>query len=413
MGAVSTTTPQVYGTYHTPLSTIENTAMASWSGFIYQGLCALQHALKLLDQDWDSAITKLLSLEAYEDFAVLNQKGEIESFHQCKCYQSSVDFTNECQKMSDKQEYWANVHHKLAAANVDMYMHSNQTHKLACGVEQYEFIAGKKTCDPFSVYAMIEVLVGDLMRKRNIPGSSKNKTNELIALVSETVSYIHKESIRKPGQGFVTACGRPILFTELADVINSVSDNYKYEECILSCRYHLMVNLENRLYTKKDANADRIRSFIEALNNLEYIELKELVARLFPDIHISSDTNVANLFNNDRSDYLFNVINETTTPIDLTQFSWTAPNGDLQSPSTLGSGRDPEEYCVGIVNNPDAGVLRRDYRWIVGDVKYPVEDIDEAANSITSTVPMDYTDVTKPNKIGIIDIKTKNNEDYL
>lgn len=412
MGSASST-PQVYGTYHTPLTTIENTAMASWSGFIYQGICALQYALKLLDQDWDSAITKLLSLEAYEDFAVLDQNGNIESFHQCKCYQSSADFTKECQRMSDKQEYWANVHHRLAAANVDMFMHSNQTHTLSCGVKQYAFLAGKTTCDPFSVFAMIEVQVRDLMKKRNIPGSSKNKTNELIALVSKTVSYIHKESIRNPGQGFITACQHPILFTELASVINNAYDNYKLEECILSCRYYLMVNLENRLYTKRDANVERIRNFIEALNNLEYIELKELIMRLFPDIHISSDTNVADLFNRDRSDFLFNVINETTNPIDLSQFSWSASNGELQSPSTLGSGRDPEEYCVGIVNNPDTGVLRRDYRWIVGDVKYSIEDIEEAAYSITSTVPMDYTDVTKPNKIGLKDIKTKNDEDNL
>lgn len=95
--------------YKTPLSTIENTAIASWSGFVYQGLCALHHTLVLLKSDWDLAIGKYLSLEAYEDFAILDSASKIESLHQCKCYSSPSDFSDECKKMADKEFYWNDV----------------------------------------------------------------------------------------------------------------------------------------------------------------------------------------------------------------------------------------------------------------------------------------------------------------
>ena len=81
------TNPSTFGKHNTLITTIENTAMASWSGFVYQGLCELQHVLSLLKTDWNNAITKQLSLEAYEDFAIIDDTGKIDSLHQCKCIQ--------------------------------------------------------------------------------------------------------------------------------------------------------------------------------------------------------------------------------------------------------------------------------------------------------------------------------------
>ena len=73
--------------------------------------------------------------------------------------------------------------------------------------------------------------------------------------------------------------------------------------------------------------------------------------------------------------------------------------------------KDPEEYCADIINNPYTSDLRRDYRWIVGDIEHCVDDIEEGAKIITGIVSTDYTDVTQVNKIGLKDINTKNNED--
>ena len=63
-----------------------NTAITTWSGFIYQGKVAIYHTLKILlgnlysDND--------LQLDAFEDFAILNNKKTI-SMHQVKAKKST------------------------------------------------------------------------------------------------------------------------------------------------------------------------------------------------------------------------------------------------------------------------------------------------------------------------------------
>ncbi len=64
-----------------------NTAISTWSGFIYQGKVALFHAIKLLTEDSNPSQFNL-QLDSLEDFAVLNGE-EIISIHQVKAVKSS------------------------------------------------------------------------------------------------------------------------------------------------------------------------------------------------------------------------------------------------------------------------------------------------------------------------------------
>lgn len=86
-------------------SIITHAAIASWAGFVYQGLCALCVAMeKLLDED--EATTWYLNIEGYEDFAILDADKHILSFHQCKDYKAKKDWKDEFEKMVDKRAYW-------------------------------------------------------------------------------------------------------------------------------------------------------------------------------------------------------------------------------------------------------------------------------------------------------------------
>ena len=58
-------------------------AIASWAGFVYQGICALCVAMeKLLSEQ--ASINWYLNIEGYEDFAILDEQKHVLSFHQCK-----------------------------------------------------------------------------------------------------------------------------------------------------------------------------------------------------------------------------------------------------------------------------------------------------------------------------------------
>lgn len=78
-------------------SIITHAAIASWAGFVYQGLCALCVAMeRLLDED--EATTWYLNIEGYEDFAILDADKHILSFHQCKDYKAKKDWKDEFEK---------------------------------------------------------------------------------------------------------------------------------------------------------------------------------------------------------------------------------------------------------------------------------------------------------------------------
>lgn len=400
-----------YGTYNTDITKIKNTAMASWSGFIYQGLCALHHSLSLLLSDWNNTQSKYLSLEAYEDFVILDSAQNIESMHQCKCIKKSTDYDDECKKMFDKYDYWVSqnqISHNNNKSQA-LWFHSNQNNALTCGVQAYT----NNPQSPLQLYDDIKKVVENIMSNNRFPGSSANKSDKLIVSISKKVSDIHQQSMQNSGKGFDIAVANPIPFTEFVDILKSNNNDYSSIELVETCRFYLILTLRDRLITKRDPNTQKIEDFITRIGELNQQELTALVCRLFPDKDIFSDSiRIHDMFSSSRGNYLFNVINDSLENIDMNGINWRNTQNDLLTPSTLGSDKDADEYCPDIVNNPKTNDLRRDYRWIVGDVKNKVDDIDKAANQISQINAKDYSDISQHRKVGILDIKSKNNGNY-
>lgn len=84
---------------------ILHAAIASWAGFLYQGICALCVAMEKLLVEPES-VNWYLNVEGYEDFAILDANKQILSFHQCKDYKSKQSWKREFAKMEDKRYYW-------------------------------------------------------------------------------------------------------------------------------------------------------------------------------------------------------------------------------------------------------------------------------------------------------------------
>ena len=85
----NTSPTPTFGPNKTKVSTITYAAVTSWGGFVYQGLCALCVAVEKILEDEDNVREWYLNVEGYEDCAVLNDKREIVSLHQAKCYKDN------------------------------------------------------------------------------------------------------------------------------------------------------------------------------------------------------------------------------------------------------------------------------------------------------------------------------------
>ena len=401
-----------FGKYNTPITTIRHSATASWSGFVYQGLCALHYALVLLHTDWNNAKTKKLNLEGYEDFSILDCTDLIVSLHQCKCNNAPKNFTDECQKMSDKQEYWDNQK-KLSPAYSGLYFHTNQKNTYVCGISSYNYNTTDGLCSPTKISELIVDELNKILKDRTIVGSSVSKNNRLIEIIIKHVEKLHNEQITTGKDMFDIACNESISFSTLIDAIEKDSDDFSMQEKARTCRHYFVLEMNCRLLTSK-VNGTKVVDFMNKLDTLDEFSLIQFVRRIFPDEDIlNSSVDNISIRSKERADCLFNVINKIDDPIDDTNFDWTRDCDNIkQSPSTLGSNKEPEEFCPDIIQNHYSNDIRRDYRWIIGDVKYKVDDIDEAAKQITQIQDMDYSNITNPRQIGLLDIKSKNDGNY-
>ena len=400
-------------TYNTPITNIRHSAIASWSGFVYQGLCALHYALVLLRTDWNSARTKKLNLEGYEDFSILDDNDLIVSLHQCKCYNTTHDFTIECQKMFDKKEYWTSQE-KLSPNYDRIYFHANQINEYSCGISSYEYSTSNKLCSPAEISELIENEIREIVQQRSIAGASVTKQNRLVNLIIKHVEYLHEQQIKGHQDMFDLACANSIPFSELIKLIEIDEDNLTMEEKARTCRHYVVLEMKCRLLTCINVNYTRVVDFMKEFDSLNDFSLIQFVRRLFPDediLNLSIDN--ISIRSKERADNLFNVINEINESVDNTSFDWTRKSDNVkQSPSTLGSNKYPEEFCSDIIRNPYSNDIRRDYRWIVGDVKYKVDDIDKAVMPITQINDKDYNAITQTKKVGLLDINSKNNGEY-
>lgn len=120
----------------TPITKILNSAVTSWSGFVYQGLWAMCVALDKLLVDSDAASKWYLNLEGYEDFAILDENKHILSLHQCKDYKARTSVKGECEKMEAKRLHWSQPYSGgICTIQIPLYLHAPLKLALSNGIK--------------------------------------------------------------------------------------------------------------------------------------------------------------------------------------------------------------------------------------------------------------------------------------
>lgn len=127
-----------------------NSAMGSWSGYIYQGLCGILVVLRMLRAN---AAYKdySLQLDGYEDFFILDEQGKIVSMHQCKSDKNRTNYDEEFKKMKAKVDGLVAQGKLQNPATGQCYFHYNRQVTIAAEykVTAYQFEAGKTYCEPY------------------------------------------------------------------------------------------------------------------------------------------------------------------------------------------------------------------------------------------------------------------------
>ena len=413
-------TPVTYGTYNTPLTTIQHSALPNWSGYGYQGQCAMLHAVKLLLEDRERVKGYYLSLESYEDFVILDENEQIVSLHQCKCYSAPEDFTDECQKMSDKRQYYSNKLGKCAA-DVPCYFLSNITPSkpLICNVKAYEFQAGISTCDAGKVLELIVSNLTAYMAKYNCQRSEQTKASVLTSIVEDNVFQMHQKK-NEGGQSFwqiATAKNNWIPFTNIISAIENPDDAIKSEALrAMAARSAINTHVtkclnDDRNETDFAKKEELVNKFLNGLNSMDANTLISVVRRLYPHVEWN-ENNTAEFRGSEKGENLYRLLTSTEELHDYDKLSWNE-DGILETPSTLGQSRSSVHFAERIRKNPVLAFLC-DYRWIVGHIDNSIDNIMESAPNVTDPVTTDEPErITRPSTLGLLSVNDKNDPDYV
>lgn len=408
-----------YGTYKTNVTTIKNSALAQWSGYGYQGHCAIHHALRLLNSDKEKAKNYLLALESYEDFAIMSDDERIVSLHQCKCYSNSTDFTDECKKISDKREYYCNELN-VADLNVPSFFHSNVTlaKALVCNVKTYEFDTGKTTCGADEIFELIQNEAAKYMTANNCSGSDNIKAHALVHLVNAKVAVLHSMKSTTDFWTVATTKSNWIPFSKIIDVLEG-NDDLIQSETLRAITARNTINLYMGICLSDDmdepnfATKERIvNRFLNAFNSLDGADLVEVVRRLNPHVEWNEEC-ADDMKAPEKGKSLYTLLTSVNKEMsDYGNFQWNEC-GVLESPSTIMNDRSVVKKALEIRKCTSQSFLM-DYRWVVGNITESLPNIYDLAVKVTDGGTDDkmYDRITHPAKLGLLSIDDKNDGNY-
>lgn len=414
------------------MSKIENSAIASWSGFIYQGLCALHHCLQLIYNSKSCNPPKLfLNLDSYEDFSILDDEDNIVSLHQCKNKKNGSDYTDEFIKMIAKK-------HALStkAASAKLYFHAN-IHKYKGSyviVPPFKndfiilypfkgkeipfptsifgnpfFVHSNNCCGPSDLAKQIEELVPKISNCD--PNTCKKKCAELYKFIDDKVLTLHQKYISNKGKMRDIARKDKISFSVFFEilhkqeaVINLDKDSLaEYLKSTINC--NLIENLNYEDDDCRKEKEEKIEFCLSKMNDLKGMNLFNLFQRLYPCYNLNSNKieTLANVTNDSITENLYKVLSDTPKLTD--NLDWITPQ--KETPVALSSSNN-KKICAQILGNaPNLDILY-EYDWLVGNIPNTIKQIQ--LPNINQVSSANHNSIFQTKKVGILSIEDKNNE---
>lgn len=399
-----------------------NSAVGSWAGFIYQGLCGVYHVLSLLLQNGELYKDYKLSLDSYEDFAILDEHDKLVSLHQCKDIKGKVDYTDECQKMAAKMENFKN-NDLLSSYGCKMYLHSNLLPILSDNVEGYVYNDGAKFCQATDIMNKTKDIITKVLINSPTESAADAKFYRLVSYVYTQVLEIQKE-YHESKEGirlYQIARNKTILFSKIQALISEKEFHICSKEVWDFIKMRYILQLKKNLNDDITLTCEIKPSVIKVINDvsntfckMETDGFSQLMQRIHPDINVSDDIEtILGIANPDRIQNLYIILRELTD-ISTEKLNWVQDG----HPSSVAAFHE-DEYsisicCQKIYNNAANLDILYIYDWLVGRVSNKVHDIKESAKLINYVPQNRYEQpsIFEQKVIGILNINDKKNSNY-
>lgn len=390
-----------------------NSAIGSWSGYIYQGLCGVLVVLRMLKEDIEAYKGYSLQLDAYEDFSILDEQDQIVSMHQCKSDKNRKNYDDEFKKMKAKVKSLATQGKLRDPENPQCYFHCNQEVAIDAdyNVSAYQFEATKTFCKPGNIQALIDVEVAEL---KNAESDMQAVRAALETIVNEDVLGTQQEFFDAPKTArlYVISRDKKIPFSRFAEVLNATIMRFNCGDFLIQIKQAYIFDIEKRAEeAENDEEKKQVELFTQRLMELSDVEMREFIQRVNPKDKLEDTYQCWHqITSTERLNHLYRLVTEI--PLDINALHWKTTNS-MQTPSTLGSDIPMTKVCKQIYENQANLDFPWIYDWIVGHVDEHVENIEESAHIINKLDTESQTNnIFHIKKVGILTKAEKKNGEF-
>lgn len=399
---------------------LSNSALGSWAGYTYQGLCGLYHSLKLIGEDRDKCQHYKLYLDSYEDFAIMNGSEKLVSLHQCKDEKGKTDYADEYKKMMAKKKLFKKK--GLCTTDCKLYFHANKAVDVGRGVIQYSFTDTQNFCEPGMLVELIYNQVASILGEND--ATVKKVAFSLVALIDQKVLDIYQKYIPKSNRKALREIAKEsascVEFQAILERLFVEEEVFAYDRdsYITRIKYKLIKDLlticedeDNEDLTEEQCG--HIRFLVEGLRRLDVDGMESFLKRVHPIDNVTNRSvdDFANIASDTKVETLFNVVSELEQlEPDL---SWTTKKGK-ETPTSLNSNFGTSTLCKKILKNIANHDSLYEYDWLVGDVRENVDDIVSYLHAIDDVKGngRDGSSIFETKKVGLVTKQNKKNGNY-
>ncbi len=394
--------------------TVSNTAIPSWSGFVYQGKVALYHVLRLLcdNKDCDYA----LQLDSLEDFTIKNENTFI-SLHQVKARDRGP--------ISGYGDSFGDLQGKARENKCKAYFHlaNNITGKTVPEIESeyspvkiYKYSGGNYECAVDSIDDNIISGIAKYFQAYSLDEEKRWRTNPdylnkanvfLCEVIQKKVLSIHAEGQRSPDSMAIVAARNKIDLSELVAILEKDLNDLENQD-----EYFLYLTRQNlrKYFAEYMSGVDKPDAQIKLINymcviqNLDDDSLVSFIQNITPHRNVKfitlQDYKDNTPIHDEIRDVFFEILNElreTSFDKDKNTIMWRVGTQKVFYPTTILHPPGHEStICTRIVKNAldvDIGLMFERDCLITAGMK-----VDSILDEVPSIISFEGEEIPKEDK---------------
>lgn len=406
---------------------LTHSAIGSWSGYAFQGMCALYVVLHTILKEYQSNKNAdqikgyLLYLDAYDDFSIHDENNKAISLHQCKLYKKPQNFEKAQKQLLDTKKYW--VQQNVCVEDTVVYFHSNQSPNLIDGISSFKDFEDNVSFEANILKLKILSLIAKIFEVQGIERPRNRVYNALISLIDTQVITIHGRFLKqKPAlQEIATEIESAIRFDKIIGTLfKDDLAEYPPQDFYKLLKYEFLHSIKEEIeenYETEDdwdrGNPEFVLDFVDCIGKTPIANFEHIAQRLLPveDIH-PSEKSERNVCNSSIAQELIQLVAKCSFKLRV-ELDWNEQS-KRQTPIAV-KHLNLFQTCRQLYKNRANLDCLREYDILVTKEEYEfIPNIRDKALIIgsTDTTNDDDKNIFKEKKVGLLSVSKFNARDY-